>query len=215
MSAKTGWGYDTTMTTKGSLTFYTHEYFGSLCNGMRVSMGISRTNTFGFRNLNASKYAVTSGSNAFRNTHQLGLDDYGSWMIRQIAVKDKAGKLVVKTFTKETTPRILTSRYASVLTGTPKGKLVPKAGKVNVKGTLKSWHYYGRLVNVQNQQVVVQVRQPHKVAYTTRATATTSRTGAFSTNLNTAGLKGYDVRVAFVSKIPMTASSYTFLGTIS
>ena len=164
LSKKNHWGYDETMTTRGSLTFYTTEYFGSLCDGMSVSLGISRTNTRDFRN---------------------------------------------------PTPRVLRLRFASVLTGTPKGKLVPKAGKINVKGSLKAWHHYGRLVNVQNQQVVVQVRKPHGVTYVTRATAVTTRTGTFSTNLSTANLKGYAVRVAYISKLPVVASSYVWLGTIS
>jgi hypothetical protein len=202
------------MTTSGSLTFYTHEYYGSPCAGMSVSLGISRTNTADFRNQNATKYAMTSGTDGYRTTYKFGLDDYGSWMTRQIAVKDKSGKLAVKTFTSKDTPRTLTIRFASVLKGTPTGKLTPSAGKVAIKGSLQSWHYYGRLVNVQNQKVVVQVRKPHSVGYVTKATATTSRTGTFATTLNTAGLKGYDVRIAFISGIPMTASSYTYLGTV-
>jgi hypothetical protein len=203
------------MTTSGSLTFYTHEYVGSLCERMSVSLAISRTNTHDLRNRNASKYAATSGSNAFRTTYRLGLDDYGPWMTRQIAVKDRTGRLAVKTFTKDTTPRILTIRFASVLTATPKGTLIPKAGKLTVTGSLKAWHYYGRLVNIQNQQVLVQVRKPHTVTYLTRATAVTSRTGTFSTTFSTAGLKGSDVRVAFYSKLPAIANQWHFLGTIA
>ncbi len=178
LTARHSWGYDETMTTKGSLTFYTHEYYGSPCAGMSVSLGISRTNTADFRNQNARSVAMTSGTDGYTTTYKLGVDDYGSWMTRQIAVKDRSGKLAVK-------------------------------------GSLQSWHYSGRLVNVQNQKVVVQVRKPHEVGYVTKATATTSRTGTFATTLNTAGLKGYDVRIAFVSGIPTTASSYTYLGTIS
>jgi hypothetical protein len=215
LSKKNRWGYDETMTTRGSLTFYSTEYWGSLCDGMSVSLGISRTSTHDFRNQNASRVSMSSGTKGFRTTYKFGLDDYGDWMTRQIAVKDKSGRLAVKTFTAQTTPRVLRLRFASVLTGTPKGKLVPKAGKVNVKGTLKAWHYYGRLVNVQNQQVVVQVRKPHGVTYVTRATAVTTRTGTFSTNLSTANLKGYAVRVAYLSKIPTIANSYVWLGTIS
>jgi hypothetical protein len=203
------------MTTSGSLTFYTHEYSGSLCDGMSVSLGISRTNTHDFRNQNASKYAVTSGSNAFRTTYRLGLDDYGTWMTRQIAVKDRSGRLAVRTFTKETSPRILTIRFATVLTATPKGTLIPQAGKLTVNGSLKAWHYYGRLVNVQDQQVVVQIRKPHTVTYATRATAVTSRTGMFSTTFSTVGLNGYAVRVAFYSKIPIIANQWHYLGTIA
>jgi hypothetical protein len=89
-----------------------------------------------------------------------------------------------------------------VLTGTPGGEQVPKAAKINVKGTLKAWHHYGRLVNVQNQQVPVQVRKPHDVTYVTRATAVTTRTGTFSTNLSTANLRGYAVRAAYSPSSP-------------
>jgi hypothetical protein len=213
LTARHSWGYDETMTTTGSLTFYTHEYYGSPCAGMSVSLGISRTNTAGFRNQNARSVAMTSGTGGYTTTYKFGVDDYGSWMTRQIAVKDRSGKLAVKTFTSKDTPRTLTIRFASVLKGTPKGRLT--GAKVAVNGSLQSWHYSGRLVNVQNQKVVVQVRKPHESGYVTKATATTSRTGTFATTLNTAGLKGYDVRIAFVSGIPMTASSYTFLGTIS
>lgn len=213
LTAKHSWGYDETMTTKGSLTFYTHEYVGSPCAGMSVSLGISRTNTADFRNQNAGKYAMTSGSDGYRTTFKFGVDDYGSWITRQIAVKDRSGKLAVKTFTSKDTPRTLTIRFASVLKGTPTGKLT--GAKVAVKGSLQSWHYYGRLVNVQHQTVLVQVRKPHELGYVTKATATTSRTGTFATTLNTAGSKGYDVRIAFVSGIPMTASSFTYLGKIA
>ena len=215
LSKKNTWGYDETMTTRGSLTFYTTEYWGSVCDGMSVSLGISRTNTRDFRNQNTSRVAMSSGTKGFRVTYKLGLNEPGDWMTRQIAVKDKSGRLAVKTFTAQTTPRVLRLRFASVLTGTPKGKLVPKAGRVNVKGTLKAWHHYGRLVNVQNQRVVVQVRKPHGITYVTRATALTTRTGTFSTNLGTANLKGYAVRVAYISKLPIVASSYVWLGTIS
>jgi hypothetical protein len=215
LSKKNSWGYDETMTTRGSLTFYTKEYWGSLCDGMWVSLGISRTNTLGFRNQNASRVSMSSATKGFTTTYRFGPTGYGDWMVRQIAVKDKSGRLAVKTFTAQTTPRVLGLRFVSVLTGTPKGKLVPNAGKVNVKGTLKAWHRYGRLVNVQNQRVVVQVRAPHGDSYVTRATAVTTRTGTFSTNLATANLKGYAVRVAFLSKIPTIANSYVWLGTIS
>jgi hypothetical protein len=215
LSVKNHWYYDRVITTTGSLTFSTHEYWGSLCDGMKVSMGISRPNTRDFRNQNATKVQATSGTKSFISTYRLGRDDVGDWMIRQIAVKDRSGRLFVKTFTAQTTPRTLRARYASVLTGSPRGRLVPTAGKLTVTGSLKAWHYYGRLVNVQNQQVVVQVRRPHQSTYVTRAVAVTSRTGTFKATFATAGLKGYAVRVAYYSKIPTVANQWYYLGTIS
>jgi hypothetical protein len=136
-------------------------------------------------------------------------------MTRQIAVKDKTGKLVVKTFTSATTPHITRAKFASVLTGTPTGRIRQDAqGWAYVKGSLKAWHHYGRLVNVQNQQVVVQLRRPDSYNYVTWTTATTGRTGTFAVKVNLAGFSGRHVRIAFISKIPTVASDYFYLGKV-
>ncbi|ADB33840.1 hypothetical protein Kfla_4823 [Kribbella flavida DSM 17836] len=210
------WGYDQTMTTRGRLKFFTDwPSSESYCKDMSVSLGISRTNTAFFRNQNAVRETSAHRISTFSATFGFGTDGYGQWMIRQIAVKDRAGRVAVKTFTRQTTPRVLTLRFQSTVNAGPKGTLVPKAGKLLVSGNLKAWHYTGRQVNVQNQQVLVQVRRPGTSTYVTRATMTSNQLGNFATNLATAGLKGSAVRVAFYSKIPTVASQWQYLGTIA
>ncbi|MEV6286060.1 hypothetical protein [Kribbella sp. NPDC051770] len=209
------WGQDETMTTKGSLTFYTGwPSKASTCAGVSVSLGISRTNTHDFRNQNTRRIVDPRRIDHYSSTFKFGTDDYGDWMIRQIAVKDRSGKLAVKTFTQDTTPRVLRLRFASTITANPRGKLVPKSGRLAVQGNLKSWHYSGRQVNVQKQQVVVQVRKGAN-DYVTKATATTNTAGNFATSIPTAGLKGYSVRVANYSKLPTVGNQWLYLGTIS
>ncbi|ONI73928.1 hypothetical protein BWI15_11040 [Kribbella sp. ALI-6-A] len=209
------WGYDETMTTKGKLTFYTGwPTKASTCAGASVSLGISRTNTHDFRNQNARRIVDPRRIDHFASTFTFGVDGYGDWMIRQIAVKDRSGKLAVKTFTSATTPRVLRLRFASTIAANPRGTLVPKAGRLAVQGNLNAWHYTGRQINVQNQPVVVQLRKGGS-DYATKATATTNRYGNFATSIPTAGLKGYSVRVAYYSKIPTVANQWYYLGTIS
>jgi hypothetical protein len=209
------WGSDATMTTSGSLTFYTGwPSKASACAGVSVSLGISRTNTRDFRNQNARRIVDPRRIDHFASTFKLGTDDYGDWMIRQIAVKDRSGKLAVKTFTSATTPRVLRMRFASTIAANPRGKIVPKSGRVAVQGNLKSWHYTGRQINVQNQPVVVQVRKGNG-EYVTKATATTNRYGNFATSIAAAGLKGASVRVAYYSRIPIVANQWYYLGTVA
>jgi hypothetical protein len=205
------------MTTSGSLSAATANYNAPLCTGMSVSIGISRTNTRDFRNQNTNHKHAAGNAYYFSSKFALGRADYGDWMTRQIAVKDKTGKLAVKTFTSATTPHITRAKFASVLTGTPTGRIRQDAqGWAYVKGSLKAWHHYGRLVNVQNQQVLVQVKRPNSQQYEPWPTVLTmtSRTGTFAVKVGVAGLTGRHVRIAFISKIPTVASDYFYLGKV-
>jgi len=203
------------ITTKGNVTFTTAAPSATLCAGMTVSIGISRPNNRDFRNQLATRAHWEGNAYLYLSTFALDRYDVGDWMTRQIAVKDRTGKLAVRTFTQSNTPQVTRVQYASVLPGTPTGTLRPSAtGVVPIRGSLKAWHYSGRLINLQNQRVIVQVKRPGNYAYTTVTSAVTSRTGTFAVNAKLSAHRGKDVRIGFVSGIPIIAQDFTYLGRV-
>jgi hypothetical protein len=203
------------ITNKGSLPVSTASYNPPLCSGMTVSIGISRVNGFDFRNRGTSQAHWERGSYYFYTRFALGADDAGTWITRQLAVRDRSGRLAVRTFTSSTTPHRVTVKRASVLTGTPTGVLRPNAaGKVAIRGSLKAWHSTGRLINLQNQKVLVQTKLPGNHPYRSIATLKTGRTGTFGAYVGLGSQRGKDVRLLYVSPFQVIASDGYFLGRV-
>jgi hypothetical protein len=200
------------VTNKAVLTAATGFTSRSHCAGMSVAIGISRPDLRDFRARNASRYVWEADVEGFYADFRLRPHEVGEWMVRQIAVKDRSGKLEVRQFTRATTPQRTVVKYRSVLTGRPIGTVRP--ARVVISGTLKTWNGQGRLVNLQNQVVLLQVKRPRTADYVTIGAATTSRTGSYRVAMDLRAHRGEYVRVAFISPVGLIASDYTFLGRV-
>jgi hypothetical protein len=191
----------------------TSRYAGDICKGLSVSIGISRPDLSGFKAANAGDERWYSGQHYFHTRFVLQPNQPGTWMTRQIAVKDHSGKLAVRTFTSVDSPTKVTIRRESFLTGTPTGSAITHE---YVVARLKAWSSVGTLANLGNQNILVQVRAPGATTYKTIAQRRTDPTyGYMGISLPLRSYPMHDLRIVFLSPFQTIASDFTYLGKIA
>lgn len=196
------------------LKLITSSYAGDLCKHLSVSIGISRTDLTGFKAANANDtrwYDATQ--QRFTAGFVLPPNQPGTWMTRQIAVKDLAGRTAVKTFTATDSPAKVTIKRESFLTDTPTGSAITHE---YVTARLKAWSSVGTLANLGNQNILVQVKAPGTTTYKTIAQRKTDpQSGYMGISVNLSNYPKHDLRLAFVSPFQTIASDFTYLGKIA
>lgn len=182
------------------------------CRGITVSIGLSRTDLTGYQNKNAN-YSWGTGQYYYAK-YLLSPNQPGSWMTRQIYVRDHQGKTAVRTFTAANSPTKVTVYRESFLDA--RSTLVPiHDGKLRIAGRLQAHSSVGTRANLANQKILIQLRRPTETAYTTVLTTTTGQYGNFSeARLWGAANKGKHLRVVFVTPFQTIASDYTWIGVI-
>jgi hypothetical protein len=182
------------------------------CRGITVSIGMSRTDLSGYQNKNAS-YSWGTGQH-YHAKYLLQPNQPGSWMTRQIYVRDHQGNTAVRTFTAANSPTKVTVYRESFLEA--RSNLTPlQDGKIRVAGKLQAHSSAGTRANLANQKVLIQVKRPADSSYTTALTVTTGQYGSFyDYRLDGASNKGKYLRVVFVSPFQTIASDYTWVGVI-
>jgi 2-keto-3-deoxy-6-phosphogluconate aldolase len=202
------------MSPLGTVFAGTYIYSGSVCSNVNVSIGISRTDTTGFRNQSAGRVKYEDNAYMFSNAFAMGPGDAGQWMVRQIAVKDSAGRLAVRTFPASSVTTKYTLQRASILTPARTGTL--PAGQTALSGRLQAYTSTGGVAPLAaGQQVLIQVRPRGAAAYKTIATALTSTSGFYSRAVSLGGYRGADVRVAYLTPYQTIASDFAYVGRVA
>ncbi|MFC0624498.1 hypothetical protein [Kribbella deserti] len=195
------------------VTLSTSQYAGDLCKGLSVSIGISRTDLTGFKAANAGDSRwITPGKQRFSAQFVLPPNQPGTWMTRQIAVKDLAGRTAVKTFTATDSPTKVTIKRESFLTGKPTGSAITHP---YVTARLTAWSSVGTMAHLVGQNVLVQVRAPGSSTYVTIAQRRTGDSGYMGISVPVGNYPKHDLRLVFISPFQTIASDYTYLGRIA
>lgn len=198
---------------KAEINLSTSEHTSRECRGITVSLGLSRTDLTGFQNKGAS-WSWGTGRAYYSARFLLAPNQPGTWMTRQIYVRDHAGKTAVRTFTAATTPTKVTVYRESYLEARSTLKPIHD-GKLRVAGRLQAHSSVGTRANLANQTVLVQVRRVNESAYTTIAKHNTGQYGNFyDASVSSALHRGKLLRVVFISKIQTIASDYTYVGVV-
>lgn len=187
----------------------TSAYTDKTCYEYGVAIGISRTDLSGFKYASAGDNRWSHTGNYFYANFVLPPNQPGTWMTRQIAVKDHAGKVAVRQFTAATSPTKIDIKRESYLTGTPHGSAITHNYLV-VK--LQAWSSVGTMANLQNQLVKLQVSPPGANAYTTVYEGRTDTIGSWRRFVDWQGHSGQDVRLAYYSPYQSIASDWHYLG---
>ena len=188
----------------------TSAYTNKTCYQHGVSLGLSRTDLTGFQYAVANDNRWTGTGNYFFHTFTIPPNQPGTWMVRQIAVKDSTGKVAIKQFTSADSPTRVSVKRESFLTG----KLVGSAPYLSISGKLQAWSSVGTLANLQNQRVLLQVSKPGSNQYFTVDQGTTNRYGQWQQRVTLTSYPGFDARLAYYTPYQTIASDFHYLGRV-
>ena len=193
-----------------SIRLTTSAYTDKACYQYSVAIGLSRTDLSGFRAAAANDNRWSGSGNYFFHTFTIPPNEPGTWMLRQIAVKDTAGNTSIAQFTAATSPTKIGVYRESFLTG----RVVGTAPLTNISAKLQAWSSVGTLANLQNQKVLLQVSKPGANLYDTVDQGTTNRFGQWQGPVLLTIWAGYDHRLAYYSPYQTIASDFHYLGRI-
>ena len=193
-----------------SIRLTTSAYTAKTCYQYSVSIGLSRTDLSGFQNAVANDNRWSGTGNYFFHTFTIPPNQPGTWMVRQIAVKDTTGNVSIAQFTAASSPTKISVYRESFLTG----QVVGSAPYTRISAKLQAWSSVGTLANLQNQKVLLQVSKPGANLYDTVAEGTTNHLGQWQGPVSLAGYAGLDHRLAYYSPYQTIASDFRYLGRI-
>jgi hypothetical protein len=190
----------------------TSAYTEKTCYEYSVALGISRTDLSGFLYANAHDNRWYHTGNYFFADFVLPPNQPGTWMTRQIAVKDRTGKVAIRQFTAADSPTKVVIKRESFLTGTPHGTAITHT---YITSHLQAWSSVGTMANLPNQLVQLQVSRPGANHYVTIYQGRTDRYGWWRRFVSWTGFSGYDVRLAYYSPYQTIASDWHYLGRVA
>jgi hypothetical protein len=206
-----------TLTPNARVPLTTSTILSATCSSVTaVSIAISRTDITDLRNAMATRDRWEADAYFYYRNAPMGPKDIGTWMIRQITVKDRSGLVLARSFTTQRSPNHFTVRRGTVISSRQHGTLArTSSGWIKLSGDLKAYNSLGGLSPLAaGQRILVQARRPGSAQYVTVRNLGTASSGWFSGNVPLAGYNGADVRFAYITPYQTIASSFTYVGRV-